>query len=307
MLTRIFFDVLEMNIAVSLVVLLLEVLGPKLDKSFRCGWRKAFWITAGVRLLVPYNFSWDIHALHLFSSFTEWQLPHAATLSVAVFFSVVWAMGLVVCLRHRHMCYQKFFKEIVENSRESYDEKELRILREVMEDIGVKKEVALYHCALISTPMVVSVFDPMLLLPEGEYREEELRMIFSHEGMHIDNGDIVYKMVMQTVEAVHWFNPFIHKMVKASYRDAELFCDGCVVEDMSREERGRYGKTILDAAARQKGLDSAFSTCFYSSAVIMKQRMEQLFCMESRRRGICLFAAFLALFTVLTVFIKCGV
>ncbi len=307
MLTRIFFDVLEMNIAASLIVLLLAVLGPRLDKSFRCGWRKAFWIAAGVRLLIPYNFSWDTHAIHLFSNLTKWQMSHAAALSAAVFLSAVWVMGLLVCLRHRYLCYKKFYKEIVENSRESYDEKELRIFREVMADIGVKKEVVLYHCALISTPMVVSALEPMLLLPEAEYSEEELRMIFCHEGMHIDNFDIVYKMVMMTVEAVHWFNPFIHKMVKASYRDVELFCDGCVTEDMSREERGRYGKTILDAAAGQQGTDSAFSTCFYGSASIMKQRMEHLFHMENKKRGICLFVAFLALFAMLGIFIKCGV
>ncbi len=175
-------------------------------------------------------------------------------ISTAVLVSVTWAAGLIICLWHRYLCYKRFIKQIIENSRLSYDEEELNILREVMADIGVKREVELYRCPLIFTPMVVSVLDPMLLLPEEEYSEEQLRMIFRHEGMHIDNLDIVYKTVMMVVEAVHWFNPFIHKMVKESYRDLELFCDYCVIEDMSKEERGNYGRTILDAAAKAFGM-----------------------------------------------------
>lgn len=307
MLTHIFFDILEMNLAVSAVVLLTAALMPKLDRRYGIGWRKAFWIVIGVRLLIPYNFSWDAHALHLFPLSEEWQLPGVVEVSAAVAISALWFLGLAFCLRHRYLCYRKFRKEIVENSRQSFDEKELSLLQEVLSDIGIKREVTLYHCALVSSPMVLEVLEPMLVLPEETYSEEELRMIFSHEGMHIDNLDIVYKMVMLVVEAVHWFNPLIHKMVKWSYRDVEIFCDQCVVEDMDKAQRGRYGRTILDAVERQRGTDVVFSTCFYGSAGMMRQRVEHLFYMEKKKNGIFLGAALLLLCLLLGIFIKCGV
>ncbi len=306
MLISVFFDILEINIAVSVVVLLAALLMPKL-KNYRVGWRKWFWILLGIRLLIPYNFSWDSHAVHLFSFTGEWQISEAVEVSTAVLLSLVWFLGLVVCLRHRYLCYRKFQKEIVENSRESFEERELAVLREVMSEIGVEKEVTLYHCPLIVSPMVIEVLQPMLLLPEEEYSDEQLRMIFRHEGMHIDNFDIVYKTIMLLAEAVHWFNPVVHKMVKWSYRDLEIFCDECVVEDMDKKERGSYGRTILDAVEKQKGLDIVFSTCFYGSQGLMKQRVENLFNMESKKSGAVLLGVFGGLLLFLGMFIKCGI
>lgn len=307
MLTHIFFDILEMNIAVSVIVLIMAFSMPALDKKFGIGWRKLFWIFIGFRLLIPYNFSWDAHALHLLPLDLEWKIEGTLHVSIAVAVSMIWAGGLIICLRHCYLCYKRFLKEIVENSRESYDEQELSLLRSVLADIGIKKEVTLYRCPMISTPMVLQILEPMLLLPEEEYDENQLKMIFSHECMHIDNLDIVYKTVMMITEAVHWFNPFVHIMVKWSYRDLEIFCDQCVVEDMDKKERGNYGKTILDAVEKQKSTDIVFSTCFYGSTGIMKQRVEHLFYMQGRKRGTVLLAAFAGLFMLLGIFIKCGV
>lgn len=307
MLTHIFFDILEMNIAGSLVMLLAVLLMPKLDKKYGVGWRKALWIVIGLRLLIPYNFSWDAHALHLFPLSEQWQLPGAVEVSAAVSISTLWFLGMAFCLRHRFLCYKKFRREIVENSRQSFDERELSILQEVCTEIGIRKEVMLYHCALVHSPMVLEVIEPMLVLPEEEYSDEQLRMIFRHEGMHIDNLDIVYKLLLLVVEAVHWFNPLVHKMVKLSYRDVEIFCDQCVVEDMDKTERGSYGRTILDAVEKQQGTDVVFSTCFYGSAGIMKQRVEHLFYMEKKKSGAVFFVALTLLLLLLGVFIKCGV
>lgn len=306
MLISVFFDVLEINITILIVMLAAAFIMPRLN-HYRVGWRKWFWIVLGVRLLVPYNFSWDSYAIHLFSFTGEWQVSEAVKISTEVLLSLVWLSGLIICLRHRYLCYKKFQKEIVENSRESFDERELSILKEVLEDIGIEKEVTLYHCPLIVSPMVIEVLQPMLLLPEEEYSDEQLRMIFRHEGMHIDNFDIVYKSVMLLAEAVHWFNPVVHKMVKWSYRDVEIFCDECVVEDMDKKERGSYGRTILDAVEKQKGLDIVFSTCFYGSPSIMKQRVEHLFCMEDKKNGMIFLGGFIVLLLIPGIFIKCGI
>ncbi len=306
MLTSVFFDILEINIAVSVVVLLAAFLMPKL-KKYRVGWRKWFWLMLGIRLLIPYNFTWDSYAVRLISFSGEWQIKEAVKVSTAVLLCLVWFSGLVICLRHRYLCYRKFLKEIVENSRESFEERELTILREVLKEIGVGKEVTLYHCPLIASPMVIEVLQPMLLLPEEEYSDEQLRMIFRHEGMHIDNFDIVYKSIMLLAEAVHWFNPVVHKMVNWSYRDVEIFCDECVVEDMDKKERGNYGRTILDAVEKQKGLDIVFSTCFYGSQGLMKQRVENLFNMEGKKNGVVLLCVFCGFLLILGMFIKCGI
>lgn len=54
---NVFFDVLEVNIAISILILALSLCAGKLRKRYGAGWMKAVWIFLAVRLLIPYNFS----------------------------------------------------------------------------------------------------------------------------------------------------------------------------------------------------------------------------------------------------------
>ena len=54
---KILFDVFEINIAVSIVILLVALLAEFLRKRYGAGWLRIVWILLAVRLLIPYNFS----------------------------------------------------------------------------------------------------------------------------------------------------------------------------------------------------------------------------------------------------------
>lgn len=64
---RILFDVLEVNIAVSMVILLVCLLEGKLRKRYGAGWLKIVWFVLAVRLLIPYNFSLPFTELRFFN------------------------------------------------------------------------------------------------------------------------------------------------------------------------------------------------------------------------------------------------
>lgn len=63
---EIFFDVLEINIAVSVIFLVLFLLSGKLRKRYGAVWMKLVWILLAVRLLIPYNFSLPNTEIRLF-------------------------------------------------------------------------------------------------------------------------------------------------------------------------------------------------------------------------------------------------
>ena len=64
---RILFDVLEVNIAVSIVILLVCLLEKKLYKRYGAGWLKIVWFVLAVRLLIPYNLSLPFTELRFFN------------------------------------------------------------------------------------------------------------------------------------------------------------------------------------------------------------------------------------------------
>ena len=64
---RILYDVLEINIVVTTVILLLCVFAGKLRKRYGARWMKLIWIVLVIRLLIPYNFSLPFAEVRLFS------------------------------------------------------------------------------------------------------------------------------------------------------------------------------------------------------------------------------------------------
>ena len=66
--TRIFFDVLELNLGITVVILILGILSEKLRKRYGAGCMKWLWMLLAVRLLIPYNFSLPNTELRLFDS-----------------------------------------------------------------------------------------------------------------------------------------------------------------------------------------------------------------------------------------------
>lgn len=64
---RILYDVLEINIVVTPVLLLLCVFAGKLRKRYGARWMKLMWIVLVIRLLIPYNFSLPFAEVRLFS------------------------------------------------------------------------------------------------------------------------------------------------------------------------------------------------------------------------------------------------
>lgn len=67
--SEIFFDVLEINIVVSIIFLALFLLSGKLRKRYGAGWMKLAWALLAVRLLIPYNFSLGNPVLHIVPDF----------------------------------------------------------------------------------------------------------------------------------------------------------------------------------------------------------------------------------------------
>lgn len=63
----VFYDILEINIVVSILILLLCVTGRGLRRRYGAGWRKAIWLILAVRLLIPYHYSISLPEPRLFN------------------------------------------------------------------------------------------------------------------------------------------------------------------------------------------------------------------------------------------------
>ena len=138
----------------------------------------------------------------------------------------------------------------------------------------------------VRTPLIVGLLrdELVLVLPERDYSEEELRLIFRHELVHLQREDVWLKCFMLFCTAMRWFDPLLWLAMRRAAEDAELSCDETVMARAGAAERRLYAELILSTAGDARG----FSTCLSASARGLRYRLRSIVKPEKKCAGILL-------------------
>ncbi len=113
---------------------------------------------------------------------------------------------------------------------------------------GVRKQVRIVLMPAGTTPAVVGMAQPSILLPEDwetRFDEHSLRHVLLHELLHVKQHDLIWNWASTAVQALHWFNPLVWFVVSRFQADRELRCDAGALALLSPTERLDYGHTLL--------------------------------------------------------------
>ncbi len=171
------------------------------------------------------------------------------TLSEALL--AVWALGALGVAGWAALGHIRFLR-YVRRWSESAGERETRVCEELKDMLALRRAPRLLSCQGLQTPMLAGLMRPRLLLPAESMEETPLRHALLHELTHYRRHDILFKLLVLWVCALHWFNPAVWLMRRAVERDLELACDDAALRVLPERERAAYGKTILQAAEGRK-------------------------------------------------------
>ena len=312
MLESVFLNVVEITMAVSLLILFLLALTPLLRRQYTAKWRYWAWMALAVRLLIPWNVSLPSAPVQVqISNRTVLPAPAAQTPAPAVpqipsqagqavpgpsaaaagggvtmveILAAVWLAGTVLFLLWQAVSYGVFLRQLRRWRRPLARDEVLQLIQAVREEEGVRRKIPAFVCPKISSPMVIGLLRPVLLLPREDYDRRSLYLILKHEMVHIRRGDIWYKQLLLLANALHWFNPLVWLMSRQAGRDVELVCDSEAVRGLDREGRGLYGDVILEIVRRGEKAP-AFSTYFSGGVRSIKDRLRNLFDQKNKRKG----------------------
>ena len=85
-------------------------------------------------------------------------------------------------------------------------------LDEMCRRIGVHRSVELKCCYAIHSAMTCGIFRAKVLLPDNEYSDRELEIIFAHELTHVKRNDVLFRTILDIGENLFWFCPLIRKL-----------------------------------------------------------------------------------------------
>ena len=157
-------------------------------------------------------------------------------------------------------------------------------LRRLCRQMGQRREPRLFRAAGLSSPCLVGLFRPAVLLPQ-EMPAEALSWALAHELTHWRRRDLWYQLALNLARCVHWFNPLVWLMVRAARRDMELCCDYDLLRDRDEEARRAYGRAILDQmTGRDRGF-SGLTTGFSGSKREVFARFRAMMDLSPKKRG----------------------
>jgi bla regulator protein BlaR1 len=131
----------------------------------------------------------------------------------------------------------------------------LALLEDCTRELRVRVPLQVVEVAQLSSPAVMGVRRPRLLLPAGLLAlldRDALRMLFLHELAHVKRKDVLTNGLASLVHVLHWFNPLVAVAIARLRADRELATDSLV---LCHEKDGSrlYGTTLirlLDFATR---------------------------------------------------------
>jgi len=212
--------------------------------------------TTGFNLLVTVNPAVnDIAVLreeaYSAKSFYFDLLPYIFMVGTIIFIAVI--------LIQNHNLHRR----ILRTCRPNADEQTLAMFFKCKQEMGITKEIPVYHSSCIITPFLYGIFYPRIVLPDIELTTEELQCVFLHELTHWKRHDPWVKFLMLFINTIHWFNPLAYVARRDIDRFCELSCDESVIKSMNHQERRRYCELILsvlwNVADQNAQLFSSFS------------------------------------------------
>lgn len=283
MLESICFRVLRLSLQMS-ILLLLSFLGNKwLTRRFAAQARCFLWMAFSIRLLIPASLSFALPSWGAeIQKATEAALPSAAQMGQAeapVFVDVLpmgstagfaapaeisygqisagegiallWLIG-AVCFLLAHVGIQVFHMRFLRAHSEIVCGGEQQdLLEQIREELHVRRNLPVWICGKVDSPMLTGLFHPTLILPRTEFSQEQRMFIFRHELAHYKRRDLWTKWVFLLAQSVHWFNPLVHILAKKANLDLENACDDTVLKGKDRLYRKAYGTVLLDVLTSQ--------------------------------------------------------
>lgn len=159
-------------------------------------------------------------------------------------FLIIWCCGTVIKLLWMIRDYKSAKRTlcICSMKREGM---ECELLRMLQDKVGDKRKIRIYRTPF-DVPMEMGILHPVILLPDREYKEQNLYYIMKHEYTHILNHDTTVKLLLNLWGCIFWWNPIAY-LISTDVEDTlELKCDLKAVGGLKQGEKAAYLSAILD-------------------------------------------------------------
>ena len=321
--TNIFLSFLETSVVISIIIVLLLLLTPVLNKRYAAKWKYWIWIVLALRLMIPLGGDGgqpiaDMQPKREPLTSQEPEKPSSdapvegqgrgrvvieipaqmtapiviqpektgGNISVLDIIVFVWALGSLLFISVHLISYFHYKHQILKKGRIVKDKDILCPMIRLKRELHIGCTVSVIEHPEAASPMMIGFFKHILVLPKEQYNSEELFFISKHELIHLKRRDLWFKLLFIVANAVHWFNPLVWIMQKQAAVDMELSCDEWVTKGTDYDTRKAYTETLLSTLHKKTAKKTGLTTEFYGGKQIMKNRFKNILTKKGKKNGV---------------------
>ncbi len=141
--------------------------------------------------------------------------------------------------------------------------------------VGLGTTPAVHVSGEVTTPQVVGVWRPVVLMPaDAALSDHERAMAISHELVHVRRRDLLLGWIPAAAERLFFFHPLVRMATREYLTAREAACDAAVVESL-RVEPSEYGALLVRFGVTSQVPASAAGVGS-ESASVLRRRLDML-------------------------------
>lgn len=106
-------------------------------------------------------------------------------------------------------------------------------INKVAAQMNIKKKVQIWVSEFVSSPVTIGFLKPVILVPLAAINHlspQQLEAVLLHELSHIKRSDYLINLLINFIQTILYFNPFVKAFVKIVEREREKSCDEIVLQ-----------------------------------------------------------------------------
>lgn len=212
-------------------------------------WLKKIYTNALVWLLRDIRVGDVVGEVNFADFNTGGQAYRTADYQMQIMFACIWFVGAILMILIKAVIYFRKRHALLSVTMKCEDDNLENIVKRLQEEFHCKHMPEIFWIRDRYRTLTIGIWRPVIFL-QREYEPEELYPILRHEMIHVVRKDLLWKVLMEFVCCLHWFNPMIY-LVKYQFDFVcEASCDEIVVRGCTKAERDAYGVRLVK---NQKG------------------------------------------------------
>lgn len=190
---------------------------------------------------------------------------------------IVWLLVACCLLLRQLLEYMRTIRLFMYANQEITD-RQKEALEPLQREYKVKRHVLVYQGQDGEPTMTFGIFRPIILCGR-DLESQEAKLLIRHEMVHIKRWDIFWKVLMQLVTFLHWWNPIMWLLYRDFERVCEWSCDETAMQEKPEEEVKAYLRLLIEEATdsgKSEKTRLRWRAGFGHNTKKLKERMDNL-------------------------------